>query len=102
MIVFLVQKFMEEEETRAFNVELTIYRGHRITVGQNSDLELRFKDGSYFDVKVIVKEQKTLSSTKPTYARIETFYEIYEFDKDVKAGRKFYLIDPVSYRTIQP
>jgi hypothetical protein len=34
-----------------------------------------------------------LSNTKPTYARLETFYEIDDFDKDIIAGLKFYLKD---------
>ncbi len=88
----------EEENTRSFNVELEMYRGHKIDVGENSGVEIHFNDKKtklycYFDVKVFVGSQKTLSNTKPTYARLETFYEEDNFDKDIIVGLKFYLKD---------
>ncbi len=49
----------------------------------------------HFEVKVFVGNQKTLSNTKPTCARLQTFYEIDDFDKNFTAGLKFYLKDPM-------
>ncbi|MCF6347023.1 MAG: hypothetical protein L3J20_01825 [Flavobacteriaceae bacterium] len=88
---------MEEEDTRSFNVELKMYRGHKIDVGENSGVEIHFNDkkAKLYCLRYFVSNQKTLSSTKSTYARLEIFYEIDDFDKDIIASLKFYLKDHI-------
>lgn len=90
---------MEDEQViQQFRVEITIYRGRKIRLGICCG-DLHFKAGKdgfknrLMDVTIVIGTQKTLSSTKPTYATVNCPYDTEDTGK-VSLGDKFIIYDP--------
>ncbi len=85
-----------EDIKQEYRVQITMYAGHKISLGDDTYVELKFNYKDVYmllwELDIIVGNQKTLSSTKPTHAIVKCRLPIEETGK-VNLGDKFSIID---------
>jgi hypothetical protein len=94
---------MEESKIyQEYRVELAMYKGNTIKIGNKTGVELRFNYKDVYidlwDFDIIIGEQKSFSRTKPTYAIVKCRRPI-EGKWRINLGDKF-IIREEDYRNI--